>query len=71
MPIVFIDEIHNIVGAGAMGSGSMDASNMLRPYLEEGTIRFIGVTTYDEYKKYFRKEYYSCETFPEYRCEGA
>ncbi|MCR5012341.1 MAG: AAA family ATPase [Lachnospiraceae bacterium] len=53
--IVFIDEIHNIVGAGAMGSGSMDASNMLKPYLEEGTIRFIGVTTYDEYKKYFRK----------------
>ncbi len=53
--IVFIDEIHNIVGAGAMGSGSMDASNMLKPYLEEGAIRFIGVTTYDEYKKYFIK----------------
>ena len=53
--IVYIDEIHNLVGAGATGEGSMDASNMLKPYLESGTIRFIGSTTFDEYKRYFAK----------------
>lgn len=53
--IVYIDEIHNLVGAGATGEGSMDASNMLKPYLEGGRIRFIGSTTYDEYKRYFAK----------------
>ncbi len=53
--IVYIDEIHNLVGAGATGEGSMDASNMLKPYLEGGKIRFIGSTTYDEYKRYFAK----------------
>lgn len=53
--IVYIDEIHNLVGAGATGEGSMDASNMLKPYLESGTVRFIGSTTYDEYKRYFAK----------------
>ncbi len=53
--IVYIDEIHNLVGAGATGEGSMDASNMLKPYLESGTIRFIGSTTYDEYKRYFAR----------------
>ncbi len=55
-PIVYIDEIHNIVGAGALGSGSLDASNLLKPYLMEGKIKFIGATTYDEYKKYFQKD---------------
>lgn len=55
-PIVYIDEIHNIVGAGALGSGSMDASNLLKPYLTEGKIRFIGATTFEEYKKYFEKD---------------
>ncbi len=54
-PILYIDEIHNLVGAGATGEGSMDASNMLKPYLEGGKIRFIGSTTYDEYKRYFTK----------------
>ncbi|MDE6340678.1 MAG: AAA family ATPase [Muribaculaceae bacterium] len=53
--IVYIDEIHNLVGAGATGEGSMDASNMLKPYLESGRIRFIGSTTFDEYKRYFAK----------------
>lgn len=53
--IVYIDEIHNLVGAGATDEGSMDASNMLKPYLEGGRIRFIGSTTYDEYKRYFTK----------------
>lgn len=54
-PIVYIDEIHNIVGAGATNGGSFDASNMLKPYLTDGHIRFIGATTYEEYKKYFSK----------------
>ena len=53
--IVYIDEIHNLVGAGATDSGSMDASNMLKPYLEAGNIRFIGSTTYEEHKRYFAK----------------
>ncbi len=53
--ILYIDEIHNLVGAGSTGEGSMDASNMLKPYLESGEIRFIGSTTYDEYKRYFAK----------------
>lgn len=54
-PIVYIDEIHNIVGAGAVNGGSLDLSNMLKPYLSEGKIRFIGATTYEEYKKHFAK----------------
>lgn len=55
-PIVYIDEIHNIVGAGSLGSGSLDASNLLKPYLLEGKIKFIGATTFEEYKKYFEKD---------------
>lgn len=51
--IVYIDEIHNLVGAGAVGDSAIDASNMLKPYLESGSIRFIGSTTYEEYNKYF------------------
>jgi len=54
-PIVYIDEIHNIVGAGAVNGGSLDVSNMLKPYLSDGKIRFIGATTYEEYKKHFAK----------------
>ena len=54
-PIVYIDEIHNIVGAGAVNGGSLDVSNMLKPYLAEGKVRFIGATTYEEYKKHFEK----------------
>lgn len=54
-PIVYIDEIHSLVGAGATAESSLDASNMLKPYLEEGKIRFIGSTTYDEFKKYFAR----------------
>lgn len=55
-PIVYIDEIHNIVGAGSLGGGSLDASNLLKPYLTQSHIRFIGATTYEEYKKYFEKD---------------
>ncbi|MDE7476681.1 MAG: AAA family ATPase, partial [Lachnospiraceae bacterium] len=54
-PIVYIDEIHNIVGAGAVNGGAFDISNMLKPYLAAGSIRFIGATTYEEYKKHFEK----------------
>ena len=53
--IVYIDEIHNLVGAGQVGESSMDASNMLKPYLERGDVRFIGSTTYDEYNRYFAR----------------
>ena len=55
-PIVYIDEIHTIVGAGAIGGCSLDTSNLLKPYLMDGKIKFIGATTFDEYKKYFEKD---------------
>ncbi len=54
-PIIYIDEIHNIVGAGAVNGGTFDISNMLKPYLAAGHIRFIGATTHEEYKKHFEK----------------
>lgn len=54
-PIVYIDEIHNIIGAGSGGNETMDVSNLLKPYLTEGKIRFIGATTYEEYHKHFSK----------------
>lgn len=54
--IVYIDEIHTIVGAGAVSGGAMDASNILKPFLMTGKLRFIGSTTYEEYKKYFDKD---------------
>ncbi len=53
--IVYIDEIHSLVGAGASSDNAMDASNMLKPYLEAGRIRFIGSTTYEEYNRYFSR----------------
>jgi ATP-dependent Clp protease ATP-binding subunit ClpA len=54
--ILFIDEIHTVVGAGAVSGGSMDASNMLKPLLSNGKVKCIGSTTYEEYKKYFDKD---------------
>jgi ATP-dependent Clp protease ATP-binding subunit ClpA len=54
--ILFIDEIHTIVGAGATSSGSMDASNILKPVLSSGEIRCIGSSTYEEYKNHFEKD---------------
>jgi ATP-dependent Clp protease ATP-binding subunit ClpA len=54
--ILFIDEIHTIVGAGATSSGSMDASNILKPVLGSGDLRCIGSTTYEEYKSHFDKD---------------
>ena len=54
--ILYIDEIHNIVGAGAVNGGSLDASNLLKPLLASGDVRCIGSTTYEEYKQYFEKD---------------
>lgn len=55
--VLFIDEIHTIIGAGATSSGSMDASNLLKPALANGTLRCIGSTTYKEYRNYFEKDH--------------
>ena len=55
-PILFIDEIHMIVGAGAAGNSSMDVANLLKPALSRGEIRCIGATTYEEYKNHFEKD---------------
>ena len=55
-PILFIDEIHMIVGAGAAGNSSMDVANLLKPALSRGEIRCIGATTYEEYKNSFEKD---------------
>ncbi len=54
--IMFIDEIHTVIGAGATSGGAMDASNLLKPALAGGTIRCIGSTTYKEYRQYFEKD---------------
>lgn len=54
--VLFIDEIHTIVGAGATSGGSMDASNILKPALASGEFRCIGSTTYEEYKNHFQKD---------------
>ena len=54
--LLFIDEIHTIVGAGATSGGSMDASNILKPFLSNGSIRCIGSTTYKEYTNYLDKD---------------
>src|ERR1051325_7907130 len=53
--IMFIDEIHTVIGAGATSGGAMDASNLLKPALAGGTLRCIGSTTYKEYRQYFEK----------------
>jgi ATP-dependent Clp protease ATP-binding subunit ClpA len=54
--ILFIDEIHNVVGAGATSGGSLDASNILKPVLARGELRCIGATTYHDYKSYFERD---------------
>ncbi len=54
--ILFIDEIHTIVGAGATSGGSMDASNLLKPILAEGKLRCMGSTTHEEYRNHFEKD---------------
>jgi ATP-dependent Clp protease ATP-binding subunit ClpA len=54
--VLFIDEIHTVIGAGATSGGAMDASNLLKPALAQGTLRCIGSTTYKEYRQYFEKD---------------
>ncbi len=54
--ILFIDEIHTVIGAGATSGGAMDASNLLKPALQSGGLRCIGSTTYKEYRNYFEKD---------------
>jgi ATP-dependent Clp protease ATP-binding subunit ClpA len=54
--ILFIDEIHSIVGAGAVAGGSIDASNLIKPVVSRGRVRCFGATTYDDYKKFFEKD---------------
>ena len=54
--VLFIDEIHTVIGAGATSGGSMDASNLLKPALQGGTLKCIGSTTYKEYRSYFEKD---------------
>ena len=54
--VMFIDEIHTVIGAGATSGGAMDASNLLKPALQEGTIRCIGSTTYKEFRQFFEKD---------------
>ena len=54
--VLFIDEIHTVIGAGATSGGAMDASNLLKPALASGTLRCIGSTTYKEYRQHFEKD---------------
>jgi len=54
--IIYIDEIHTVVGAGAVSGGSLDATSLIKPYLTKGQLRFIGSTTFEEYKKFFEKD---------------
>ena len=54
--VLFIDEIHTVIGAGATSGGSMDASNLLKPSLQNGALRCMGSTTYKEYRGYFEKD---------------
>ncbi len=54
--ILFIDEIHTVIGAGATSGGAMDASNLLKPALQNGSLRCMGSTTYKEYRNYFEKD---------------
>lgn len=53
--IIYLDEIHNLIGAGQIGDSAMDASSILKPYLDDGKVRFIGSTTYQDYNRYMSK----------------
>jgi ATP-dependent Clp protease ATP-binding subunit ClpA len=66
--LLVIDEIHTVVGAGATSSGSMDASNILKPALSSGDIKCIGTTTYEEYKNHFEKDRAFSRRFEKSKC---
>jgi ATP-dependent Clp protease ATP-binding subunit ClpA len=55
-PVLFIDEIHNLIGAGSAGRGTMDASNLLKPALQHGALRCIGATTWEEFRQSFERD---------------
>jgi ATP-dependent Clp protease ATP-binding subunit ClpA len=55
--VLFIDEIHTLIGAGSVSGGSLDASNLLKPALADGSLKCIGSTTYDEFRKVFEKDH--------------
>ena len=55
--ILFIDEIHTLIGAGSVSGGSLDASNLLKPALADGSLKCMGSTTYEEYRKVFEKDH--------------
>ena len=55
-PIIYFDEIHTVVGAGSISGGGMDATSIIKPYLTSGKIKFIGSTTFEEYKKHVEKD---------------
>ena len=69
--ILFIDEIHTVIGAGATSGGAMDASNLLKPALSNGAIRCIGSTTYKEFRNHFEKDRALAPPVPEDRRQRA
>ena len=69
--VLFIDEIHTIIGAGATSGGAMDASNLLKPALAGGKLRCMGSTTYKEFRQHFEKDRALARLFPKDRCERA
>jgi ATP-dependent Clp protease ATP-binding subunit ClpA len=69
--ILFIDEIHTLVGAGATSGGSMDASNLLKPALGNGSLRCIGSTTHEEYRRAFSQGQGALPSIPDDRRHGA
>ena len=66
--ILFIDEIHTIIGAGSVSGGALDASNLLKPALSSGEIRCIGSTTFKEYSQHFESDHAMSRRFRENRC---
>ncbi len=69
--ILFIDEIHTVIGAGATTGGAMDASNLLKPALQAGTLRCMGSTTYNEFRQHFEKDRALSPSLPEDRRQRA
>lgn len=65
--VLFIDEIHMLIGAGATNSGSMDASNLLKPMLGNGKLRCIGASTYAEYRSFLDKTRHFHVVLPKWR----
>ena len=66
--VLFIDEIHTVIGAGATSGGAMDASNLLKPSLQNGSLRCMGSTTYKEYRNHFEKDRALARRFQKIGC---